>query len=384
MRHRPISISATVQVALNHAVAEVGDAIANLNFLGPQLPSKALCHWWRKCSDRLINGTKIVFTCGLAFLAFCLTLVKWQSLHRRRGQYRANIEPSRTVIKRRAPRVTNPSCHQNAAATSGRIGAGSQRSNAVLASPPPAESVPTFKPAEILAVATTTIHQPHPRPATINNLVQTLELLARVEPEAQEGGVQSEGNPWADQGCRHNGVEATFGPPSGSRTASPEPESSVSDDNANVGEATLIPLPGSPHPSVDPIASSSRDLNRESRTYQLVANLYSQHAAARAMQREQANVDEPTLVPLPGSPYPPAESVASSSRDLNRESQTYQLVADLYQQHAAAPGTTSRRQGAAKEDEAELIQKEADRYKSLAPTVKFSPSSTASKHQKSR
>ncbi|KAG8917111.1 hypothetical protein FRC01_002661 [Tulasnella sp. 417] len=283
---RPISISTTVQVALNHVVADVGDAIVNLNFLGPQLHSNTLSRWWRKCSDRLMNGMMMVFTCVLAFLVFGLTLVKRRSLHHRRGQYKVNMEPSRTVIKRRAPRVTNPACHQNAVATGGRIDTGPQKSNAVLAPPPMAESAPTFNPAEILAVAATTIHKPRPRPAGINILVQTLELLARLELEAQEGGVQYEGNTSADQGCDHDRVEATFGPPSGPHTTSPEPESPVADDNANVVEATLAPLLGSPHRSVDQSASSSRELNRESRAYQLVADLYRQHAAARAMERE--------------------------------------------------------------------------------------------------
>ncbi|KAG8931950.1 hypothetical protein FRC01_000532 [Tulasnella sp. 417] len=171
---RPISISTTVQVALNHVVADVGDAIANLNFCGPQLHLNGLYYWWRKCSDQLMNGMMMVFTCVLALLA---------------------------------------------------------------------ESAPTFNPAEILAVAATTIHQPRPRPASINTVVQTLERLARPEPEAKEGGVQYGGNTWADRGCRHSRVRTTFGPPSDPRTASPEPESSVSDDNANVVEATLIPPP---------------------------------------------------------------------------------------------------------------------------------------------
>ncbi|KAG8904379.1 hypothetical protein FRC01_008743, partial [Tulasnella sp. 417] len=283
---RPISISTTVQVALHQAVADVGDAIANLNFLGPQLHSNAACHWWQKCSDRLMNGMMMVFTCVLAFLAFGLTLVKKRSLHLRRGQYKVNIEPSRAVIKQRAPRVTNPACHQNAVATGGRIDAAPQRSNAVLAPPPMAESAPTFDSAEIVAVAVTTIHQPRPRPASINTVVQTLERLARLEPEAKEGGVQYEGNTSVDQGRHLNRVEATFGPPSAPRTTSPEPESSASDDNANVVEATLIPPPGSPQPSVDPSASSGHELNRESRTYQLVADLYRQHAEARATARE--------------------------------------------------------------------------------------------------
>ncbi|KAG8909962.1 hypothetical protein FRC01_006621, partial [Tulasnella sp. 417] len=334
----PISISTTVQVALNHAVVDVGDAIANLNFVGPRLHPKTLCHWWRKCSHRLMNGMIMAFTCVLAFLAFGLTLVKRRSLHRRRGQYKVNIEPSRAVIKRRAPRVTNPACHQNAVATGGRIDAAPQRDNPVLASPPKAENAPTFDPAEVVAVAVTTIHQPRPRPASINTVVQTLERLARLEPEGKEGGVQYEGNTSVDQGRHHlNRVEATFGLPSDSRTTSPEPESSVSDDNANVVEATPVPLPGSPKPSVNPSASSSRDLNRESRAYQLVADLYHQHVAARrAMEREHANVVDPTRIPLPASPHPPADSLASSSRGLNRESRAYQLVADLYHQHAEA------------------------------------------------
>ncbi|KAG8919727.1 hypothetical protein FRC01_001144 [Tulasnella sp. 417] len=258
---RPISISTTVQVALNHVVADVGDAIVNLNFLGPQLPSNTLSHWWRKYSDR---GEVSIIVAG-------------------------NIRLTSNLLGRSSngePPESPPACHQNAVATGGQIDAAPQRSNAVLAPPPIVESASTFNPEEILAVAATTIHQPRPRPAGINTLVQTLEFLARLELEAQEGGVEYEGNTSADQGCGHDWVEATFGPPSGPHTTSPEPESPVADDNANVVEATLVPLLGSPHRSVDHSASSSRELNRESRAYQLVADLYRQHAAARAMERE--------------------------------------------------------------------------------------------------
>ncbi|KIO28785.1 hypothetical protein M407DRAFT_6566 [Tulasnella calospora MUT 4182] len=296
--YSPISISTASRVTLNHTVIDLRNAIANLNLLQPQLHGSALRHWWRKISSRLMEKMLMVYTCLVPFLTIGLALVGRRSVQRRRAQYEVVFEPGRAVVKYRAPKVANRTRHRNAIWTRDLIKAGPQKCNAVPVSDAKARHPSSSKPAEIPAdMATTTVHHSPLRTTNLITSSQTLGLLPRPEPEAQEALVQSEdaGDACADQEDG-NRVEASFVALSGSRSASSEPEISTSNDDANIVDATLIPLPNSPLPSVHPFAASSYGLNRRARTYQLVANLYQQHAAARAMEREPVGAEQASAI----------------------------------------------------------------------------------------